>query len=195
MAAARAPIPGDLHVEHEGLGRREVGDRPMADLEGGSEFRATVSASVEGEAERWGVGLGARPSPTLVAELAPGGSRRVLADLAPIEDPARGNAPRLGGPVVGGEQMQGRLVATELLLQPTDLVAGGVPLLLHPGRRRSSSSSLRASSRESGALPSACPSSALSSWRRLTSPSLREGADHRKELTAQRNQPDGGSRR
>ncbi|MGI0067860.1 MAG: hypothetical protein ACREB9_05525, partial [Thermoplasmata archaeon] len=63
-----------------------------------------------------------------MAELTTGGLRWILAHRTAVEDATRGNAPRLGGLVVRHEEVEGRLVAAEFLLQSTDLLVRSVKL-------------------------------------------------------------------
>ncbi|MGA8537371.1 MAG: hypothetical protein WB789_08270 [Thermoplasmata archaeon] len=72
---SRTGVARDLHLKGEGLGRREVGDRPPTDFERFRQLRATLSTLFEIESERRGVRDWALARPSLMTHLAAGRTR------------------------------------------------------------------------------------------------------------------------
>jgi hypothetical protein len=119
---ARAGVARDFHVKDEGLGGREVGDRPPTDLQRLPQLRSPRSALVEGESEGWGVGDGALPRAPRVALLAPGRVRFSGSGGPTVEHAARGDPSRFGGEVAGREEGRRGLDPSQFLLSPTELL-------------------------------------------------------------------------
>src|ERR1700691_131937 len=122
LVTTRAGVARDLHVNDEGLGGREVGDRPPTDLERFPPLRATRSALVEGEWGGGGVGAGALPRAPGVALLATGRVRFSGWGGPTVEHAARGDPSRFGGEVTGREKGRRGLDPSQFLLSPTELL-------------------------------------------------------------------------
>jgi len=131
--AARAVVARDLDVKDQGLGGREIGDGPSADLERLSEASSAVRTLIEGEFQRRSIRHGALTRTARVARLSSGGVG-VVSDRATIEDAARGNATRLGSSIGGSEHWGAGLVTSEFLQEPSVLLPQLTILLLEPLR-------------------------------------------------------------
>ncbi|HEV2230821.1 MAG TPA: hypothetical protein VGS18_01375, partial [Thermoplasmata archaeon] len=121
--AVRAAIARDLHIEYERLGGREVRDGSLADLEGIPELGVALGALLQRESYRWGVRHGPTASTARVTRLAPGGLGSLVPSRTSIEDPRRGNAPRLRGLLIGREEVKGGLVPPKFLLETVVLLS------------------------------------------------------------------------
>ena len=122
-SAARAVVAGDLHVEDAGVRGRQIGDGAPSNLERLAESSAALGAVLEGEGQRWSVGDRPRSGAAEVAGLS-AARTGVRASLSrAVDDTTRGDAPRLGGALRGGEDGCTGLAATKLLLGPAILGA------------------------------------------------------------------------
>jgi hypothetical protein len=129
--AARTGVARDLHVEDLGLGGREVGDGPSADLERLSKPGTAVATPLHRESERRRVGNGAFARAPRVALLATRGARLARPSGPSVEHSTGGDPPGLGGEIARGEERGRGLDAPEFFLRSAELLPELAEFLLH----------------------------------------------------------------